>query len=215
MKNSGDKIIRQQVDTMQVSFDKEAAWMRLQDRLESKDEKKTPFRWQWAAAAALLLAAGLWYGAQGPAENTIAVQQATPDISQPVATPMHTNTEAPQLIVNDPVTPPPAKTNAITTDRNLTKDHAPVQENNSIAETVEPPIAMEEATPTEKNTPPPVAAATPKLEVLHINTVVEEEKRERAMRNSRYAAEKINYDEIFEDPMIPKNPFKIYISRQN
>lgn len=214
MTNSGDKIIRSQVSNVQVTFDKEAAWMRLQDRMESKDEKKGFFGIGWVAAAVLLLGCMLWYGLSGTKENTVAKEQKEIKNIAPVATPDEPIKEEQRIAVTEKVIAPPVENKmVIIIEKQKTVVPNKVKVIVPVYETIEPVIAKEEQP--INNAPQIAVAPKPKLEVIHINTVVEEEKRERAMRNSRYAGEKINYDEFFEDPMMPKNPFKIYISRQN
>lgn len=173
MKNSGDKIIQQQVDNLQVSFDKEAAWMRLQDRLESKDEKKGNFRIGWIAAAVSLIATALWYSLSGDTEQPVvkniinkeqpatARKEQTQDITLPVIS------SEKQTILSH------AKK-----DKQQTETHEQIITPVIVQETAPEPIVVQQVIQPANEVPKPTVAQKPKIRVIHINELIEEERQE-------------------------------------
>jgi cytoskeletal protein RodZ len=181
MKNSGDKIIRQQVDNMQVSFDKEAAWMKLQERLESKDEKKRNSRSGWVAAAVLLLATVLWYSLQDNTRSRI-VKSTIQEVRKNKVTDQELNTNHIHQKTEE------EKPNIITHNTRTTNIPRREEVSEPIAhEPVTEPVIVQEATPIAIEKPIQVTAAKPKMRTIHINELVEEERIERKMQHTKYA----------------------------
>ena len=201
--NSGDKRIKEQVGNMQVSFDKEAAWMRLQDRMESKDEKKPYFRIAWAAAA-LLVATTLWYSLRDTKDVTVVKEKSEVIVpvvkEQPAAA-----SKAEEIMVTN------------TQPTRVAKKHSVVKQQLKTAEAIkevvsvpEPILVNEESAPI----PEPVKVAArpkPKMRTVHINEVMADNEREYLMRD-RYAAEyeiraSENSIQLPEDKYKTRNPF--------
>jgi hypothetical protein len=180
MNNSGDKIIKQQVDNMQVSFDKEAAWMRLQDRLESKDEKKGYFRMGWVAAAVLMVATVLWYSLSNDTKQPVV--QTTPKITQPISV------EEPKKYVTEPIAE--KKNSTIAPQRkNVSVAVQPKEIKEVVKEIVSEPIIVKEETVPIQETPKILSAAKGKMKTVHINEVIQDQRIEERMNQSKYAGE--------------------------
>lgn len=184
MKNSGDKIIQQQVDNIQVSFDKEAAWMRLQDRLESKDENKGNFRLGWVAAAVLLIASLLWFILQGERAQPM-VKEVTKEATMPVAKEQEPVQEDIVKIQEE------HKNISAVPQKKKIRSITPVKENLPVVkdQIPEPVLVQEEIAPIQE-TPKVAAAPKPKMKVVHINDVMQEQRIEERMNQSRYAGER-------------------------
>lgn len=212
--NSGDKRIKEQVGNMQVSFDKEAAWMRLQDRMESKDEKKPYFRIAWAAAA-LLVATTCWYAFTDTKDVTVAKE--IPEAATP-------------LVKEQPAIQPRTEEIAVSNTQPIIaiKKHTVLKKQQKTLETIkeltpvpEPMLVKEEEEPAPVPEPVKlVARPKPKMRTVHINDVMQEEYYERILSNSRYAVEnnpifhrliRDNQDNISR----PNNHKKSFISYPN
>lgn len=182
--NSGDKIIKTQVDTLQVSFDNEAAWLRLQDRLESKDERRRPLWLGWVAAAMVVLGAMLWYGLSEPKQEMM-VKKAAPVQALPVK-------QEPMIVNNENKEQVPANTVVGTKAIAVTKKNITKKKETIIAplpdQVITTVVTPEELIPVQQ-TPVITAAPKPKMKLVHINDVIEDQKINEVMQKSRYAGE--------------------------
>ena len=209
---NGDKKIREQLGSVQVRFDKEAAWDRLHERLETKAANKTYYRLGWVPASLIMLACILW--------------QASPINEQPVASQgrrkMATPNNNERLTITSASAIVETEEDHIVTSSVAEKHKNYDTGNNMTVEKpeVQQPIVVEviqEQAVVEKEAP--IAIARPKMKVVHINEVIEEERVERKVLNSRYADNK-HYDRYYyrlpeENSGEFRNPFKIYISTKN
>ncbi len=220
MINDGDKVIRDHIGSMEagsenIIFDKEAAWGRLHERMAAKVPKtifKLPYRWA-AAAAILLLVATAIAVMNRPQEKQVAT---TIKKAAPVSLPQN-NAVAPQ-----------SRETLMTVSNTPIPKHI-VQKETRIINTIEPQapetqVVKEEMVniiPGEKKE---IIAAAPKMKVVHINEVMEDERMEQRMLSTRYAGGRSFF--LFKPVMgtgyteernsdKPHNPFKISLSTQN
>lgn len=182
--NRGDKIIKAQVHNLQVSFDKEAAWMRLQDRLESKDGRKGYSGAGWAAAAMLIVATVLWYASGDSKKETIAQERNKITVPAVKETPVRQEVQEQAIAVT--TLPPVAAHKSEKARAEIVKQKEVLP---ATQETATPVVVKEESVAVEEDTPPANVIAKPKMRTVHINEVIEEEFYERRMLNRRYAGE--------------------------
>lgn len=206
--NKGDNIIRDRMGDIQVSFDKEAAWSRLQPRIESRPAVKPLFFLKWAAAAVLLIALSVWYLMPHVQEPGLARAMINP-VKKPDPTTLQTT-----VISHDIAA-------IIRPAQNTTTKPYKQQENNYVTSMPVPEIIKCEppAVVYEDTTPitPQIAKQTvpkPVIRLVHINEVADEERIEQAMQRMQYAeaqsAKRVKND-LPEDAATPAyhNQFKI------
>jgi len=180
--NSGDKIIKKQVDTMQVSFDKEAAWLRLQDRMESRDERRRPMWMGWVAAAVLLLISVIWYSRSG----TTQVVTAEPKTSiTPVVVKQKLQVPVPEN-KSQAAAPKTNKTMAVHREQ---KEAAPQKIATPEPEVqprpaVEAPVVVQEALKVP-DVPAVVVVQKKKMKRVHINDLADDDREKQRMANQR------------------------------
>lgn len=187
MMNDGDKLIKSRISGMEegakhIPFDKEAAWMRLHERLASdRAPKGIKLSWRWAVAAAILLMLvsiiALW---ERPAEEHIAHKE---KVQVPIIIPApHTRApivkEAP-VVINQPQQ---------ALHKMAAGKVAAKREAKPVIIAPLPVIAPAAIADKQPETAKEIAVAS-KMKVVHINEIGVEEKVNYSMKNE-YAGSK-------------------------
>ena len=178
---NGDKTIREQLGSVQVSFDKEAAWDRLHERLDTKSTSKKYYRLGGVAAALLLMAVSVWdFASKEKTVDTVVKKQYMSIVpANKEQTIITSNT-----VEINPQKAPTGQNQAIKISDKQTQLTITPQQQAAPHEEIVVEVMQEAPARIEEQ---PIAVAKPKMKVLHINEVMEEERIERRVLNSRYA----------------------------
>jgi len=181
MINDGDKIIREQIGSIEaghenIVFDKEAVWSKLEARI-GKEKRVYPLSLKWAAAATVLLMIATTIvllnkketpGVAATKKIVRPAEELVPVVSMPAAPASQPDKE-----------PFPTKVIRKRTTEEVVKEKQP-----------EVPVPVPETLPVVNavaDIVKPDVAAPPKMKVVHINELDEQERMGRIQYSSRYA----------------------------